>query len=228
MPVELRLRSFSALLPVLRHGAIGADSVPELEPCLISRLASAFPGTGIRQFVADARDVSKERRLALRTGDVLLQTENPLTAGFSPPSAKDVEPALGIALRSINAALDRDQGDFRKAAICALLGSQILLTIHPFRDGNGRTARMFFAAKVLRHIGPSPSVLLGLLLIHRAGGHQYHQAAWAFRAGDVEPMLGLFVSSVRLAAEQLLPNAQAEMPPEVLLEHCWSGLRKWL
>src|SRR5690606_37343058 len=104
-------------------------------------------------------------KLAMRSGDVCFRTENLLTSGFIPPDAREAKAALAVALAEIEAATQEAQGKSDKVAICAMLGAQALLTIHPFKDGNGRTARMFMAAKVLRHLGPAPTALLGMLLL---------------------------------------------------------------
>lgn len=188
-------------------------------------LDSAFAGTRVKHFVADAKRLASPSEIEIRAGGVRLRTENLLTGRFVPPAASEVDAALATALRCVDAALELHRGEAEKAAVIALVGSQILLTIHPFRDGNGRTARMFLAAKVLRHVGPAPTALLGMLLMQRSGAHQYHQAAWAFRAGDAEPLIALFAESERLAAERMLRGAGEQLAPAALLEHCWKELR---
>lgn len=216
--------AFFALLPLLRHGAIEADGAPGLDAALAVGLHSAFGDPHVTGFVADAQRLVDDMRVAIRNRRVRLLTENPLTAGFIPPGPGQVIPTLETALRALDAALATGCNDAEKA-VCAVIGMQVLLTIHPFRDGNGRTARLFLAAQVLRHVGPTPSVLLGMLLMHRSGAHQYHQASWALRAGDPAPMVGLFAASERLAADCLLQGSAACRSPAGLLEHCWMELR---
>lgn len=223
--LPLNAEAFSALLPLLRHGAIDADGAPAFEPDFAVRLASAFTETRVKRFVASAQNLADETRLAIRNRAVYLRTENPLTARFIPPAAGNVGAVLGTALISIETALELHRGHAGKTAVCALLGSQILLTIHPFGDGNGRTARMFFAAQLLRHLGPAPTALLGMLLMHRAGAHQYHQASWALRAGDAEPMVALFVGSEKLAHERLFQGSATTLSQAGFLERCWSELQ---
>lgn len=226
MQLPIHAGAFRTLLPLLRHGALDADHVPALDPDLGARLGRSFTDIRVRGFVADARKLACDPDLALRNRAVHLRTENALTGRFVPPAASDVRAALATALKSIDAALESHRGDAGKAAICALLGAQILLTIHPFRDGNGRTARMFFAAQLLRHLGPAPTGLLGMMLMHRAGAHQYHQASWALRAGDAEPMVALFVGSERLAHERLCQSLPTNLSQAGFLAHCWAGLRE--
>ena len=190
------------------------------------RLGRSFTDTQVRSFVADARKLACEPALTLRNTAVHLRTENVLTGRFVPPAASNVRAALATALKSIDAALESHRGDTGKAVIGALLGSQILLTIHPFRDGNGRTARTFFAAKLLRYVGHAPAAVLGMLLMHRAGAHQYHQASWALRAGDVEPMVSLFIGSQHLAHELILQDSAGNLPQAAFLEYCWNWVRE--
>lgn len=228
LQLPLHAGAFQASLPLLRHGALDADHAPELDPARGVRLRRSFAETRVKGFVADARKLACNQDLALRNRAVHLRTENALTGRFVPPAAGDVRAALATALKCIDAMLESHRGDAGKTAICALLGAQILLTIHPFRDGNGRTARMFFAAKVLRHLGPAPTALLGMLLMHRSGAHQYHQACWALRAGDAEPIVGLFVDSEMLAAERLLQDSKVGLSPPALLERSWEELRRLL
>lgn len=222
--LEQDANAFFALLPLLQHGAVDAVGAPAPDPSLATRLRRAFASTAVKCFVADARELTNDSHVAIRNGDVYLRTENPLTAGFTPPCAGHVAEMLGTALRFHATALAANRGDGGKVAACAVIGMQVLLTIHPFRDGNGRTARMFLAAQLLRHLGPVAAVLLGMLLMHRSGAHQYHQASWALRAGDPEPMVGLFVES-ELLAHDCLQRAPKDSSAAALLEHCWMEVR---
>lgn len=219
--------AFFGLLPLLLHGVVDACGAPCPDRSLEPRLRDAFASTRVKCFLADAQGLANGIHVAIRNGDVCLRTENPLTAGFTPPCAGSVTEILGTALRFHASALSMNRGDGGKVAACAVIGMQILLTIHPFRDGNGRTARMFLAAQVLRHLGPVPAVLLGTLLMHRSGAHQYHQASWALRAGDPEPMVGLFVES-EVLAHDCLQRAPRDCSPAALLEHCWMEVRALL
>lgn len=191
-------------------------------------VGKVFQGSTVKRFVADARRVSGDGTLSIRAVDVRFRAENLLTSRFVPPAATGVGAALRSALPGIESAFERWHGDPDKVAICAMLGAQALLTIHPFKDGNGRTARMFMAAKVLRHLGPAPTALLGMLLLHRSGGHQYHQAAWALRAGDAEPMVDLFIEAERLAYERFIKDLPAGDVPAGFLAECRDELRMLL
>lgn len=218
--------AFTALLALLRHGAMGSDAVPKPAPGLAGKLERSFGDSRVKAFVADARALPDEVGLAIRSGGVHLRTDNRLTARFLPPSADEVSAALGIALKAIQSALERHRGKAARVAACALIGSQIMLTIHPFPDGNGRTARMFFAAQLLRYQVPAPTALLGMMLMYRGGAHRYHQASWELRAGNVEPMVELFAESTTLADERFMRHARVGQSPEEFLAACWRDLRE--
>ena len=179
----------------------------------------------VKRFISDARRVDDDEKLSLRSMDICLRTENLLTSRFLPPPRTEVRKALNVALGEIDSALQEARGSPDKSATCAMLAAQVLLTIHPFVDGNGRTARMFMAANVLRYVGPAPTALLGMLLMHRSGAHQYHQAAWALRAGDAAPMVDLFIEAERLAHDRFIKDLPAgEVSPGFLAE-CRDELR---
>ena len=202
-----------------------ASHAPALDPSLGVQLNCAFADARVKYFIADAKHLADEPGLAIRNTAVYLRTENTLTGRFIPPAAGDVGTTLATALKLFDVELESRRKSAGKTALCALLASQILLTIHPFRDCNGRTSRLFFAAKVLRHLGPAPTAILGMLLMQRAGAHQYHQAAWALRAGDAEPMATLFAGSEELACE-LFHESAVNLPSAKLLEHCWTTLQE--
>lgn len=223
MRLSADARHFEDLLPLLRHGAMESTDEPVADGELASTLRRSFEEASVCRFVKDARVLSGAE-LAIRIGDVRLRTEDALSATFSPPPADHVASSLGMALRYIETSLFRHLHDPAKAATCALLGSQILLTIHPFSDGNGRTARMYFAAKTLRHAGPVPGALLGLMLMYRGGAHRYHLASWELRAGNVEPMAELFAESVR-AANELFSCRGDSSDSKSFTVRCWRDLR---
>ncbi|HEU4812842.1 MAG TPA: Fic family protein [Xanthomonadaceae bacterium] len=202
-----------------------AGSAPAPTPYLYSRLERAFEDTRIKEFVSDARSFPDAEALVVRKHNVCLKTTDSLTSRFRPPFAADVGPVLSTCLKATQESLRRVEGNAAKVAICAQLGSQILLTIHPFQDGNGRTARMFFAANLLKRGVAAPTALLGMMLMYRSGSHQYHQASWEFRAGNVEPMVRLFAESTALAQSRLMQHVTFDRSPENFLAHCWHELR---
>lgn len=217
--------AFTALLPLLRHRALQANDAPLFEMTLASRLERSFKNARTRTFVTDARALADGTALAIRKRNVRLKTDNYLTSRFLPPHAAEVDSALGTTLKAIETSLQVHQSDKAKATVCALLGSQAILTIHPFADGNGRTARMFFASQLLRYQVFVPNVLLGMILMYRGGAHQYHQASWQLRAGHAGPMVTLFADSVKFASAVFTDAISRTGSPEKFLRHCWQELR---
>lgn len=225
IPVAVDPVAFAALLPLLRHGAMDSGSAPAPTPGLVAMLERSFDDVRIKQFVEDARSFPDAEALAVRKRNVCLRTTDNLTSRFRPPFAADVGAALSTCLKTTQASLQQAAGNPAKVAICAQLGSQVLLTIHPFQDGNGRTARMFFAANLLKRGVAAPTALLGMMLMYRSGSHQYHQASWELRAGNVEPMVRLFAESTALAQSRLMQHVTFDRSPENFLAHCWHELR---
>lgn len=201
-----------------------SDDSIDPDPGLARVLARSFWDASLKGFVADARALGGGA-LSIRNGNVCLKTDNAITASFFPPPAAEVRSALAVALRSIHAVLRDCGSDSARIGVCSLIGSQILLTIHPFSDGNGRTARMFYAAQLLRHRATAPSALLGMMLMYRAGGHPYHQASWALRAGDVWPMTRLYADSLMLAGTLFPEAGSSDRCPREFLRYCRDELR---
>lgn len=216
----------NALLPLLCHGAMESPAPPDFPNALQARLHGAFATPTVKRFVRDARAVSGNPALRVRAGEVLLRTDNPLTARFRPPRASDVHESLANALLAIEQALLEHRREPWTVAVTALVGSQILLTIHPFADGNGRTARFYYAAQLSRFGALDAVAILAMMLMYRGGANAYHQASWQFRAGDASPMVELFLRSAGVAMA-LLPAsaAAAEMSERDFMLHCWEQLR---
>lgn len=86
----------------------------------------------------------------------------------------------------------------------ALATYLVLLSIHPFVDGNGRTARMLFAADALAHDGrAAPQLILGLMLLHRGRGQLFHLAALCARTGDFSMLAACYSEALTLAGTYL-------------------------
>lgn len=226
LPISAAL--FSSVLPFLAHDALEIDEPPVHEVDSIKRLRSLFASPMVQHFVADARSATCNRNLALRTKDVGLRSGNPLTGRFLPMEAAKVPAALHAALVMIGGALARAVDHPRASLLVAWLASQCLLTIHPFRDGNGRSMRAFFAASCLRSVGPAPTAILATLLAHAGGGHRFHQAAWALRTGVSDPMIMLFTDAEAEAREYLAPLLGEASVPDDFVVGCHAWLRSKL
>ena len=217
---------FDGLLPLLAHGALEGGKPPSPAAGVAVDLQPLFANPDVRHFVESARQSTGVRGVALRTRDVGLSAGNPLTARFVPMAAPQVPAALRVALRAIGVALrDARKCPLRAACVC-WLGTQCLLAIHPFRDGNGRSMRAWFAANCLRHVGPAPSALLAVLLADGGDAQRYHQAAWALRAGMAEPMARLFIDAEAEARAYLDTWFGAPIHHGFLMEcHAWLRAR---
>lgn len=203
-------RVFVALVPLLYHGALDSDA-PVLEPRHgFAQLRRLFRGPGTAGFLRDAAAYAGGGRWAWRRGQVLLATGHPLTARFTPPQAADVPAAMRIALAAISDATMRAASPEALACL-ALVAYQVLLTIHPFEDGNGRTMRGVYACRVAR-AGPSAPALLALALMFGGDAARYHEAAWAFRAGEPDLLLHRYFEALE-HAEGLLGDALGTTVP---------------
>lgn len=67
-------------------------------------------------------------------------------------------------------------------------------TIHPFTDGNGRTGRAL-AQSMLRHRRVTRNVAVPVSAGLLADVEGYHAALTAYRAGDVDPIIGAFATA---------------------------------
>lgn len=217
-------QQFHAVLPLLRHQAFEGEGPPPQDPALSNMLPTLFQG-GARRFLDDARRIAPEAPIMFRRGLVGLRSGNPMTARFVPPPAERVPAALRLALSLTDRALACDRMHVSQKALSIVLATHVLLTIHPFPDGNGRVTRMFCAASVLRHIGPAPSAILALVVMqHHAGAQPFHQALWSLRRGDVDPLAALYLRARQLAMDWVLDADTRHACPSTVLERCWDNL----
>lgn len=133
---------------------------------------------------------------ALRRGAIAIHTSNCFSRDFLPPSPMQAAPA-GKACFAL-----RQAGAHTPNVAARITSYLILLTIHPYRDGNGRTARLLFAADTLS-AGDSPADLLGLVWLHGQRGARFHLAAKCARAGDFDMLFALYAESKAQALQQL-------------------------
>ena len=210
--------AFDTLLPLLRHGALGETPLQE-DFALGPRVRRSFRTPRMKSFLRDARKLHGLPG-GLRGAGMRFESSNALTAAFVPPTAEDVPAAIETFLEESELALAVARGPV-EVATAALLASQVLVMIHPFNDGNGRTARLYFAAQLVRFEAEFASALLALPLMYREGTTAYHLAAWRFRAGNSQPMADLDLGSMLLASQLILANP----PGRDLRHHAWHTLR---
>jgi len=121
----------------------------------------------------------------LRKSGMRLRGANPLTAAFAPPRA-DAVPRL---LRCVHADTGRAFGiaeNHADTALALLVYAEFFafLSIHPLPDGNGRTARWLYAARLWNAHLLDASLLLALPLSFARQGARFHLAAQLARSGQ--------------------------------------------
>lgn len=167
-PLPAGRRAFNPVLALLnRFGTVAPMSDAQRETDLVYRaeradaLAASFPGLVQSQAPFDTLiqqahgtlNVGKKFSMVVRLSSLLignnLQKEGHFRSGpnragpFVAPAARDVEPlmrAFGGAMGRLidDAKANNDDAGARLAAAWALT---VMIRIHPFMDGNGRTAR---------------------------------------------------------------------------------------
>lgn len=140
-----------------------------------------------------------------RTDPVWIGTgaESPAHAEFVGPDARHILPLLD------DLSWFARRGDIQPLVLVAVAHAQFE-TIHPFSDGNGRTGRAFVQA-LLRHHGVTRNVAVPVSAGLLANVEAYHLALTAYRAGDVDPIVGQFAGATLKAianARQLVADMQ--------------------
>jgi len=197
------IETWSWLLALLMH-----DSLADVDAYLsaATRLASRQGENTLARHLRTVSAASSATVLAHRAsmltglhprqrhGDIVIHTEHRFTRDFLPPPAPRITQAMVDLFRlraraSVNAA----------TRIASYL---ILLTVHPFRDGNGRTARLLYAADTSAANAPAEN-LLGLAWLHGERNARFHLAAKCARAGDFEMLFALRAEAGQRAGHAL-------------------------
>ncbi|WP_340568360.1 Fic family protein [Stenotrophomonas sp. G106K1] len=175
-----------------RHERLHAQGMLELA------LGRAFSACTLGQ-LSMALETITCMRPAQRMHGIGIVTQNSYSRRFRGPPAVE---AIRASVRLFNARRRRSERSGIERALATYL---VLLSIHPFVDGNGRTARMLFAADMLAHDGHAvPRLMLGLILLHRGRGRLFHLAAMCARTGDFS-MLATCYSEALTLADRFLP-----------------------
>lgn len=93
----------------------------------------------------------------------------------------------------------------------ALVASMVLLTLHPFSDGNGRTARHVFVSWLFKHGITDPSHVSALAGCFSGGSLRLQLALKALRLGDTSQLLTLYQHSYSIARSEA-SEIHAELP----------------
>jgi len=119
------------------------------------------------------------RRSGLRSGSMWLGSAHPSDAWYVAP------PAIGLP-KLMDNLIDFVSDEKLPVTLRACVGLRQLLQVHPFVDGNGRTARAYFLAVLIRELGrraPFISVLAHLwqfraMAMHHTSLHLRDKGEW--------------------------------------------------
>lgn len=198
---------FSLVAHFLQHSALESASLTEREIWLVLKGdPQAFANKAVRYFPCHTVDAllqaasrAGDISARLRQSEVRLDSSNPFTAAYRPPPPKELRRAMGHLMQAGRVEASRSSNS--SEMVGAALGSYFtLLTIHPLRDGNGRTARACFLGSIAKLTSLSPLLILGLCLLHQERNSSFHLAASLARMGEPDAILQIFHSSIEQAA----------------------------
>ena len=119
---------------------------------------------------------------------------------FSPPSPIDVEPQMREFIEWLSpASLDLAENTIQTAAACHAWFAQI----HPFADGNGRTARILMNLVLMRAGFP-------IAVITREDRARYYDALEESQISNLTPFISLLLESVDETLEEYEAAAQEQ------------------
>ncbi len=177
------------------RGNVSALAARHAADRLRPRMIAVSAATGIATLARESAALSGLHPTR-RRADIAIHTENRFTRDFLPIPAKRLASAA-------QALFDLRQAGLHTTHATARIASYlILLTLHPYRDGNGRTARLLFAADTWAAAG-SPLELPGLIWLHGQRNARFHLAAKCARAGDFNMLFGLHAEASAQACRTL-------------------------
>ncbi len=215
-PPSRHSTAFELLSVLYRHGVL-SQGLPSTE------LDAALAGTSKPSLPTLARDFARADTtgllaaaskllgvpVRLRGKHVRLRGENVFTRHFVPPAAKQVPECLNGLWRALRRAAHASAGGAAfQHGLIAYAAFFAVLTIHPFADGNGRTARMFYASLLRLNASDCPILALALPLSFAEGGRRFHQAALLARSGHFGELRANMVDSVREAQTRFAPDVE--------------------
>lgn len=196
------------MLPLYRHDSLRSERVFRDEIELIAKkVLPAADSVALQRWAScsTTRDFIRGGMkftgfpVELRDSDIRISTDNSFSVDFSPPNPRRAATALQVLLQHSSPRI-RGASDSNGIIGAALSAYFIFLTIHPFKDGNGRTARFYFAACISRLETTSPIFLLALALMHRDRSSAFHLAAKAARIGSLDMLMETYSESIALAS----------------------------
>jgi len=161
---------------------------------LSDRLRLAASGSTLREIMKRACGLTGHSP-AVRTSGVGIVTRNAFSADFLPPEPMRAKLAIDawFERRLVPAGPNGTIGR-------ALASYLVFLTIHPLKDGNGRMARMLFAADHAQRIANMPRHVLALILLQREQRQPFHLAAKCARVGDFQMLASCYLEALDMAS----------------------------
>lgn len=128
-------------------------------------------------------------RMQLRQAGVRFRTDNPFSQEFKPPSAPGLRNLVKHWLASTSRAFGAgSELSVATAPWLAYAEFFTLLSIHPFADGNGRTARALYASRIFIHGHMASDWLLAMALCYGENASRFHLAAKLAREGEFDDL----------------------------------------
>ena len=183
---------FSVLALLLGHGVIADGVAREALVSVMSgdaapRDRGRLPSTsgGLLRFAAQATGWP----MRLRSTGVRLRTDNAFSQQFKPPAAAQVQSLVQHWLKATTRAF-AGNGENPNPSTPWLAYAEFftLLSIHPFADGNGRTARALYAARLATNGHAAPEWVLALALSYGENATRFHLAAQLAREGEFDDL----------------------------------------
>jgi len=179
---------FSVLSLLLGHGVIAGGVARDSLVLAMSgnaKVSTPHTLTGLLQFASQATGWP----MRLRSTGVRLRSDNPFSQRFRPPAAEQVRSLVQHWLKATTRAFAaNNEISSERAPWLAYAEFFTLLSIHPFADGNGRTARALYAARLSNSGQATPEWLLALALSYGENAARFHLAAQLAREGEFDDL----------------------------------------
>ena len=114
---------------------------------------------------------------------------------YKPPQAHSISPQMDSLGAYIQAVTSPDHPESDLPVLCAAAAHAWLAQIHPFIDGNGRTARILMNLILMRRGYP-------ICIITRDDRLRYYDALEESQAGDLTPLIELIYENVEESLEE--------------------------
>ena len=180
------------LFPLFNHGLIGSDEL-FLRNCQevytnkpkIYKLACELAGA--RDFKIFSRSASDmvSINLKLRGNNTRIISNDIYSQNFGLPLITEALPVVRHLIKKLYLEKTKEN-NFLKSLII-FYGT--FLTLHPYSDGNGRAARLFFASNFVKNINYNCYAALALVFLHRRKSYFFGMVMKSLRMGDVYPLL---------------------------------------